>query len=118
MKRTLHFAFGLAAVALATGVSAQTRYLEEVFTNAQVTVTLYFKKSSTGIAGRLYCRGAQISGVDNEVSTTCPDDTTRNNVQIQFTPTAAGVVEIEVEAWYVSSTTDSVIVDDIAITQA
>jgi hypothetical protein len=39
MKRTLHFAFGLAAVALATGVSAQTRYLEEVFTNAQVTVT-------------------------------------------------------------------------------
>jgi hypothetical protein len=49
---------------------------------------------------------------------TCPDDTNRNQVTLTFTPTEAGVVEVEALAWYVSSTTQSVIVDDIEITQA
>ena len=90
-----------------------------VAANAQVTVTCYFKKSNaTGIVGSLVCRGGQIAGVDTDVSTTCPDDTNRNNVQIQFQPTEAGVVEIEAWAWYVSGTTYNVIVDDIAISQA
>jgi len=86
--------------------------------NKQVTVKLYFKKSGTGIAGRLFIRGGQIAGVDNDIYTNCPDDTNRNQVTLQFTPTEKGVVEIEAQAWYVSSTTQSVIVDDIDITQA
>ncbi len=39
MKRTLHLAHVLAATALATGAMAQVRYIDEVFTDAQVTVT-------------------------------------------------------------------------------
>lgn len=86
--------------------------------NKQVTVRLYFKKSGTGIAGRLFIRGGQIAGVDNDIYTECPDDTNRNQVTLQFTPTEKGVVEIEVQAWYVSSTSQNIIVDDIDISQA
>ena len=91
-----------------------------VAANSQVTVTLYFKKSSTGIAGGLRCRVGQLAWSDgtSDLLVTCPNDTSRNQVTLQFTPTEAGVVEIEAGAWYVSSTSQTVIVDDIAITQA
>ena len=49
---------------------------------------------------------------------TCPDNTSRNQVTLEFTPTAAGVVEIEAGAWYTGSTSQTVIIDDIEITQA
>ena len=90
-----------------------------VAANKQVTVKLYFKKSNaTAIKGALFMRGGQIAGVASDVKVECPSDTNRNQVTLQFTPTEAGVVAIEVWAWYVSSTTDTVIVDDIDITQA
>ena len=91
-----------------------------VAANSQVTVTLYFKKSGTGIAGGLRCRVNQLAWSDgtSDLTVTCPDNTSRNQVTLQFTPTEAGVVEIEAGAWYVSNTTQTVIVDDIAITQA
>ena len=90
-----------------------------VAANKQVIVKLYFKKShATGIVGALVVRGGQIAGVDSDVKVECPSDTNRNQVTLTFTPTEAGVVAIEVWAWYVSSTTDTVIVDDIDITQA
>ncbi len=90
-----------------------------VAANKQVTVKLYFKKShATAIKGALVVRGGQIAGVDSDVKVECPSDTNRNQVTLTFTPTEAGVVAIEVWAWYVSSTTDTVIVDDIDITQA
>jgi len=90
-----------------------------VAANKQVTVKLYFKKSNaSAIAGALVMRGGQIAGVGSDVKVECPDDTDRNQVTLTFTPTEAGVVAIEVWAWYVSSTTAYVIVDDIDITQA
>jgi len=90
-----------------------------VAANKQVTVKLYFKKSSaTAIKAALVMRGGQIAGVDSDVKVECPSNTNRNQVTLTFTPTEAGVVAIEVWAWYVSSTTDTVIVDDIDITQA
>lgn len=90
-----------------------------VAANKQVTVKLYFKKSNaSAIAGALVVRGGQIAGVDSDVKVECPSNTNRNQVTLTFTPTEAGVVAIEVWAWYVSSTTDTVIVDDIDITQA
>lgn len=91
-----------------------------VAANSQVTVTLYFKKSGTGIAGGLRCRVGQLAWSDgtSDLLVPCPNDTSRNQVTLQFTPTEAGVVEIESGAWYVSSTSQTVIVDDIAITQA
>jgi hypothetical protein len=39
MKRPLHLACAMAALVLANTASAQVRYLEEVFTDAQVTIT-------------------------------------------------------------------------------
>ena len=90
-----------------------------VAANKQVTVKLYFKKShATAIKGALFMRGGQIAGVSSDVKVECPSNTNRNQVTLTFTPTEAGVVAIEVWAWYVSSTTDYVIVDDIDITQA
>ena len=90
-----------------------------VAANKQVTVKLYFKKSNaSAIAGALVVRGGQIAGVDDDIMVECPANTNRNQVTLQFTPTEAGVVSIEAHAWYVSSTTDSVIVDDISVEQA
>lgn len=104
-NRGTHYPFSVAIAAV------------PVNANKQVTVKLYFKKSGTGIAGRLFVRGGQIAGVDDDIYTECPNDTNRNQVTLQFTPTEKGVVEIEVQAWYVSSITDYIIVDDIDITQ-
>jgi len=88
--------------------------------SGQVTVKLYFKKTGTGVAGALRVRYGQINWSDDaeDIIVNCPDNTNRNQVTLQFTPTEAGVVEIEALAWYVNSTTQSVIVDDIEITQA
>ncbi len=88
--------------------------------SGKVTVKVYFKKSGTVIAGALRCRYGQITWSDaaQDIIVTCPNDTSRNQVTLEFTPTEAGVVEIEAGAWYVSSTSQTVIVDDIEITQA
>ncbi|MBL8002733.1 MAG: T9SS type A sorting domain-containing protein [Flavobacteriales bacterium] len=39
MKRTLHFATAFASLLLAGGAMAQVRYIDEVFTNAQLSIT-------------------------------------------------------------------------------
>lgn len=91
-----------------------------VASSGQVTVTVYFKKSGTGVAGALLCRYGQVewSDASEDIIVNCPDDTARNQVTLQFTPTEAGVVEIEAGAWYVSATDQTVIIDDIEISQA
>ncbi|MGB3973111.1 MAG: hypothetical protein WBL58_02995, partial [Peptococcia bacterium] len=91
-----------------------------VGSSGKVTVKVYFKKSGTGIAGALRCRYGQITWSDaaQDIIVTCPNDTSRNQVTLEFTPTAAGVVEIEAGAWYVSATNQTIIVDDIEISQA
>ena len=91
-----------------------------VGSSGKVTVKVYFKKSGTGIAGGLRCRVNQVAWSDgtSDITVTCPNDTSRNQVTLEFTPTEAGVVEIEAGAWYVSSTSQTVIIDDIEITQA
>ena len=91
-----------------------------VASSGQVTVTAYFKKSGTGVAGALRCRYGQIAWSDaaQDIIVNCPDNTSRNQVTLQFTPTEAGVVEVEALAWYVNSTSQTVIVDDIVISQA
>jgi parallel beta-helix repeat protein len=91
-----------------------------VGSSGKVTVKVYFKKSGTGIAGGLRCRVGQLAWSDgtNDITVTCPNNTSRNQVTLEFTPTEAGVVEIEAGAWYTGSTTQTVIIDDIEITQA
>jgi len=87
-----------------------------VAANNQVTVKAWFRRSNTGITGRLICKGKQIAGVDNDVyaDMTAAADTWEE-LTINFTPTEAGVVEIEAQAW--GGTAYSVYVDDITISQ-
>jgi len=89
-----------------------------VAANALVTVKCWFYKSSAaGITAKLVCRGGQIAGVASNVEATAADVlNTWEELTITFTPTEAGVVEIE--AWAYGGTAESVYVDDMTITQA
>lgn len=72
--------------------------LAEIPVNAdsQVTVTVYCKKNhATNISAQLFCRGGQLAGISSDVVDTKADDTDWEQLQIQFTPTESGVVEIE-----------------------
>ena len=85
--------------------------------NAQVTVSAWMRRTNTGITGSLVCRGGQIAGVDSDVTASMTvGANTWEQVTITFTPTAAGVVEIE--AWAYGGTTYSVYVDDLSVSQA
>ena len=88
--------------------------------SGKVTIKVYFKKSGTGIAGALRCRYGQLAWSDasSDIVVQCPNDTARNQVTLEFTPTEAGVVEIEAGAWYTGATDQTVIIDDIEISQA
>jgi hypothetical protein len=89
--------------------------------NKLVTVKAYMKiTNTTDILGALICRGGQLTGVESDVKTNASTaDTNWHEVTITFTPTQAGVVEIEAWAWWVASTADeSVYVEDMTITQA
>lgn len=82
-----------------------------------VTINAWVKKShATTIVAKLVCKGGQIAGVATDVTDTKADDTDYEELEITFTPTEAGVVEIE--AWAYGGTTESVYVDDMTITQA
>jgi hypothetical protein len=84
--------------------------------DTQVTVSCWFRRTNTGITGKLVCRGGQIAGVESDVSAamTAAADTWEQ-LSISFTPTSDGVVEIE--AWAYGGTTYSVFVDDIDCSQ-
>ena len=89
-----------------------------VASGSQVTISVYMKKShATNIVAKLVCQGMQISGVDEDVESLCPNDTNRNQVSISFTPTESAVVEIEVST-YAASAGNTVILDDISISQS
>ena len=86
--------------------------------SSQVTVTAYVKKDhATNVAARIICRGGQIGGVASDVTATKASDTNWEQLTLQFTPNEVGVVEIELESWYVAGNSN-VYVDTVAITQA
>ena len=77
-----------------------------------------YKDSAAGVAAKLVCRGKQIAGVDSDVVATAADVLqTWEELTITFTPTEAGVVEIEGWGIYVSASSN-VYFDDMTITQA
>jgi len=87
-----------------------------VAANAQVTVSAWLRRSNTGLTASLVCRGGQIAGVASDVITsmTAAADTWEQ-ISINFTPTEAGVVEIEVQCY--GGTTYSAYVDDLSVSQ-
>lgn len=88
-----------------------------VSANNLVTVKAWMRRSNTGLTMSLVCRGGQIAGVASNVtaSMTVAADTWEE-LTITFTPTEAGVVEIE--AWAYGGTTYLGYVDDVTFTQA
>ena len=85
--------------------------------SALVTVKAWMRRSNTGLTMSLVCRGGQIAGVASDVvaSMTAAIDTWEQ-IQISFTPSENGVVEIE--AWAYGGTAYNGYVDDLEITQA
>lgn len=86
--------------------------------NALVTVKVFMKKgNASSIGGQLICRGGQLDGVTNDVIANKANDLNEEELTIAFTPTEAGVIEIEVQAYYISGHS-FIIVDKLTITQA
>jgi len=86
-----------------------------VAANNLVTVTAWVRRSNTAITGRLQVAGGQIAGVDTTSVDASAAANTWQQIELTFTPTAAGVVEIEYLAW--GGTTHTAWIDDISITQ-
>jgi hypothetical protein len=85
--------------------------------SALVTVQAWVKKShATNIAAKIFCLANELPGVTEQTATKA-NDTDYENLQIQFTPTSAGVVTIYISAWYVAAN-GNVWVDDMTISQA
>ena len=79
-----------------------------------ITVKAWFRRTSTGVAGRLMCKGGQLSGIAADVvaSMSAAQDIWQQ-VQIVFSPTQSGIVQITVEAY--GGTTYTVYADDLSV---
>lgn len=83
--------------------------------NKLVTVKCWFKKGhATNIGAKLVFK-AQLGAVENIA--TKANDTNEEELTVTFTPTEAGVAEIEAWAYYVAAYS-TVIIDKITVTQA
>jgi len=90
-----------------------------VTANNEVSVKCWMKKShATDIVGMLVCPKEQIAGVASVVTDTLADNTDYQELELTFTPTEAGSLQIEAHAYYAAGTGESVFCDDMTITQA
>lgn len=84
--------------------------------STQVTISVWVKRTSTGLTARLFLRGGQIAGVPSDVITAASGSANvYEQISISFTPTAEGVVDIELQAY--GGTTFSAWFDDMTIVQ-
>lgn len=89
-----------------------------VSASTAVTVTAWVKKSdATAVAARLYVEGEVITlaGI-TATEAVKADDTNWEELSITFTPTEAGIVQVNVSCWYVSSSAQ-VYIGSITATQ-
>lgn len=88
--------------------------------SGKVTVKIWMKATHTYVRGFLLCRRKQIpwSDPDADIVTNNPVDTNWNQLTLEFTPTEAGVVEIEVGAYQTSGGSFYLNIDDLTISQA
>jgi hypothetical protein len=85
--------------------------------NLPVTVTAWVEKDDANkIQAQLICPANQIAGVTSDVTSASAANASWQQLSITFTPTEIGVVDIFLQAWYVSGT-GNVYVDDVAFTQ-
>lgn len=81
-----------------------------------VTVTAWVRRSNTAISIRLNVPGGMVPGVNTVFDDITASANTWEQLSVTFTPSAAGVVEIEAMAW--GGTTHTAWIDQISITQA
>jgi hypothetical protein len=82
-----------------------------------VTVKVWVKRDNTGITAKLVCVGGQIAGVTSDVTATASGVANAyEELTITFTPSEAGVVEIEAQVY--GGTTYNAYFDDMTISQA
>lgn len=85
--------------------------------SALVTAKVWVYRSNTGLTTKLVCKGGQIAGVSADVTDSASGSaSTWEELEITFTPSEAGVVELEVQTY--GGTTYNVYVDDLTVTQA
>lgn len=84
--------------------------------NSLVTVKAWMRRDNAGLTMRLVCKGGQIAGVTNDVTSTLSTTNAWEEETITFTPTETGIVEITAEAY--GGTLYSGWVDSMTISQA
>jgi hypothetical protein len=88
-----------------------------VAASALVTVTVWMRRTNTGLTMTLMCKGGQIGGVAADVTASMAAAAdTWEQLTITFTPNESGVVEILAQAY--GGTTYTGYVDDMAVSQA
>lgn len=89
-----------------------------VTANNLVTVSAWMKKShATNCNGRLRVRAYQLAGLTSDVTATLANNTNWQELTLTFTPTEAGVFEVEALAEYVAANAN-VYIDTISVSQA
>lgn len=84
--------------------------------NKQVTVGLWTRRTNTSMVGTLRCRGGQINGVTNDVTASSSAAiNTWQQLTLVFTPTEAGVIDIDFSVYGVTS--EQLYIHDFTATQ-
>lgn len=80
--------------------------------NVARTVSAWFRRDNTGLTARLNCRGGQLSGIANDVTTAMTvGANTWEQVSVTVTPTQKGVLEFYAECY--GGTTYNCYIDDV-----
>lgn len=120
-------ASGIAWKFLPTSVNRKSRYplklpIAKIAVNASalVTLSIWARRDSTNIKGKLVVLGGQIAGVPDDVSVSAEPtiNTWVQTANLTFTPTAAGVVEVQFHCWDGVGTTNALWIDDFDASQA
>jgi len=86
-----------------------------VSANKAVTVKAQLYRNNAGITGSLICRGGQIAGVTTDQVASLTTTGAYQDLTLTFTPTEAGVIELEV--WAYGGTTYYVAVGQVSCSQ-
>jgi hypothetical protein len=86
--------------------------------DVEVTVSAWLRRTNTNLQMQLQVLGGQLAGVSKTTASLTAAVDTWQQVTITFTPSAAGVIDIQCLAWTNSGTTHIGYIDDLTITQA
>ena len=86
--------------------------------NSQLTTSIWIYRTGTGAHGGLKIDGGQIAGIGATSAYCMGSANTWEQVSLTATPTEDGILTIQAEAYYESSTSHDVYFDDFDVTQA